>query len=548
MPRKHRPLRPREPKACQACAHAKVRCEVGSRETCERCSRLNKECIMQAPGAHKRVGHGQKALDVARLEEKLDSMAAVFTATRTPLSEKPDGELSKYSLSGGLQTDDEEARSLLDTFRTEMTPYFPFIAIPLSTTVAELQRMKPFLLSTIIMVACVSDADRQLAMARKIREYVGASIITNGEKSVDLLQGLLVCLAWYHFQLELGSQINNFLHLAWAMVVDLGLNGKPSSIATVHPDGVWKDPAEQSLHRTLDERRVYLGCFYLSATASTCLRGLDPMRYTNYTEECCCVLEASEEPADLYLIRLVRLHHLAERINRTISLDEYNTPGVPSKPVAERIKSLGADLQHCNPSSIPGNLYDSILRLHFLSLELGLYSTALDDGFSRYDGHQSERLTLLSSCLTATTEFLDVFFSIPTRNYLNLPYPIYAAYFHAAGTLSKLLLFSGEGWDLQYFGNVPDLESVVGTFISRIEKSSTSRHEKQSFRFPEAFVRLTPHLRAIEDFHKARRAAQADRRTEVQPFESSDSVAQDDARDAMFQLPHGFSWRFLRPG
>ncbi|KAL2826447.1 hypothetical protein BDW59DRAFT_65165 [Aspergillus cavernicola] len=553
MPRKHRPARPREPKACRACAYAKVRCvsepqaELG--DPCKRCVRLKRGCMMQAPGAHKRAG--ESSLDVTRLEEKLDGMAAAFTASRTPLPVDTggDGGLSTSLLDESLLPRDE-AEMALYTFRTEMAPYFPFIVVHPHTTVSEMRRAKPFLFDAIAMVSCL-DADRQSEMAHMVSEHIGTLIITKGERNLDLLQGLLVCLAWYHFQLERGSQLCSVHHLAWVMLINLDLNRNPSLVNSMPMRDFLGDTAKQNTSHTLEEQRAYLGCFYMSAVLSTCLQGTNSMKYTDYTKECCRVIEhAAEYPTDLYLVRLVRLHRLADRISRTLSRDEIDLPGYPSPPISLCINVLEAELQHLKPPLPPASLHDLIFLMHHHNLELSLYEIALRDDFpARHRIHPTERVNILSSCLSATKSFIDQFSSIPPRFYLNLPYPVYAAYCHAIGTLSNLLLFSGEGWDPEYARSKIDIPNVLTMLIIKIENAAeTSRHEQPPYRFPEAFVGLVPRLRAIGENHEARRAAALqDKPGGSASDDDSGSATQDVTQDMMFQLPHGFSWRFLQP-
>ncbi|KAJ0416504.1 hypothetical protein BJY00DRAFT_316753 [Aspergillus carlsbadensis] len=503
---------------------------------------------MQAPGAHRRVDTmGRDSSDVARLEERLDSISATFMA-QTPLSIQSTPEErscgSNSILSNDLPTN-PEAQTLLTTFQTELSPFFPFIVIPMGTTAAELQILHPFLFSTILMVSDVSNADRQLRMARKIREYIGTSVVANGEVSLDLLRGLLVCLAWYHSQLESGPQFGGVLHVALGMLGVLGLGRKPRTggMRMVQLVDLPYNPARRNAERSLDERRAYLGCFYLTAVASTCTEDIDPMRYTAYTEECCRVLESTGGSTDIYLVRLVRSHRMLERIDSVISFDEYTTYGEPSTPISTRIKTFETDLQRMKQTQPPHNFEDSILQLHHSTLEVKLYSIALEDEFPRHETYPSPRLALLTSCLSATKAFLNLFSAIPTRNYSNLPYPIWAAYFYVLRTLSDLLLFTGEEWDREYARSILDLEGIIDTFIAKIEDFSRNPHQ-QSSQFPEALVRLVPQIRAIEEAYRARFTAQMGAVLQEDRREVSDSAA-DDARDIMFPLPHGFSWRFL---
>jgi len=198
-------------------------------------------------------------------------MAAVVTASPRPLLNASADGLGGSATSIIRQgifadTSNEEAQRMLHKFQIEMVPYFPFVAVPSDATASELRQSKPFLFCTMAMVSCLDDTERQLDMAHSIREYIGSAIVTQGEKGLDLLQGLLVCLGWYHFQLELGSQIRNVLHLSLAMLSDLGLNRRPSSVKTILPlESFPADYERQTMHRTLDERRAYLGCFYMSA-------------------------------------------------------------------------------------------------------------------------------------------------------------------------------------------------------------------------------------------------------------------------------------------
>jgi hypothetical protein len=97
----------------------------------------------------------------------------------------------------------EDPNDLLEIFRTDMTPHFPFVVIPPSTTAAQLHRQKPFLYSAIMMSVAFRNVSKQMAMATEIMTDLSVRLLQNGEKSMDLLQGLLVYSAWYVFYLLL---------------------------------------------------------------------------------------------------------------------------------------------------------------------------------------------------------------------------------------------------------------------------------------------------------------------------------------------------------
>jgi hypothetical protein len=89
-----------------------------------------------------------------------------------------------------------EAEIVLQSFRIEMTPLFPFVVIPPSMTFVEMRQKKPFLVLAILMVGCRQDPARQTTIAHKLREMVSHSMHIQGEKSLDMLQALLVYLSW----------------------------------------------------------------------------------------------------------------------------------------------------------------------------------------------------------------------------------------------------------------------------------------------------------------------------------------------------------------
>ncbi|KAK9369480.1 hypothetical protein V1509DRAFT_619548 [Lipomyces kononenkoae] len=543
--------RAREPKACQACAHAKVKCEPQSVDGCKRCLRLKKKCIMQVPGAHKRKV--PKPSDVARLEHKLDSMASILTESSKrlgganvgggsghPIREKSPSRSVPLS-DEDIMLSDEEALLRLATFRTEMAPYFPFVIVPTEFTVSEMRQKKPFLLRAIVMVTCLEDANRQLAMAKNIREYIGTSIVIKGEHSLDLLQGLLVCLSWYHLQLRLGTRIYRFIHLAFGMLIELGLHRRPTPPGKMGPMiNHLVRRGNPHTDRTLEERRVYLGLFYVNSITAMCRKDMDPMKYTDYTEECCRVLEdAGEYPTDLYLVRLVRLHRMGGRIR--CMFDEYDSPGlILSAPIGMCIKSIEAELRQLKQSLGLNTLPDPILLLHYYVVELSLYEIALEDDFpaERYGDYPLTRLSILYSCLTATKAFFDTFFLVPMRQYFNLSHPVHITFSHALGILSRLLVFTGENWDREYVRSIIDFPVVTNTLITRIQNSvESSLLEQQPYRVPEIFASLISRVHVFEEIHEARRTALMERGDSIAADDIALTAAGDFIPDMIFPMP-----------
>jgi hypothetical protein len=86
---------------------------------------------------------------------------------------------------------------MLSTFQDRMASQVPFVVIPQGMTAGILRREKPFLYMAVMMVASFEDTGTQLALGRKGLEHMVERLILRGEKSMDLLQGLLIYLSWF---------------------------------------------------------------------------------------------------------------------------------------------------------------------------------------------------------------------------------------------------------------------------------------------------------------------------------------------------------------
>lgn len=93
----------------------------------------------------------------------------------------------------GLSTD--AADEYLKRFRT-MSSYFPFVMIPNHSTVLTMCMERPFVLLAALAVATSSEKKLQKSLGEKFRICALHVITIENERSIDLLNGLLVYLAW----------------------------------------------------------------------------------------------------------------------------------------------------------------------------------------------------------------------------------------------------------------------------------------------------------------------------------------------------------------
>lgn len=89
-----------------------------------------------------------------------------------------------------------DSRRLLNVYREQFAPHFPFINIPDDVSAEDLRNQKPWLYRSIMMVAAQEERTRQQEMGKQIVSEMALEILLRGEKSLDMLQSLCVCNLW----------------------------------------------------------------------------------------------------------------------------------------------------------------------------------------------------------------------------------------------------------------------------------------------------------------------------------------------------------------
>jgi hypothetical protein len=157
----------------------------------------------------------------------------------------------------------ESDETLLAIYRTQMFTSLPFVIIPPSTTPRQLQATRPVLLKVIRMVASVRHLRLVRGQSRAVMQHISDAILVRSERSLDLLQAILVFLGSYHYHCMAHAQFNNLIRLAISLVEDLKLSTCPKpqqrriQIPLVH--------AEEAVSRTNEEKRALLGVWYMSS-------------------------------------------------------------------------------------------------------------------------------------------------------------------------------------------------------------------------------------------------------------------------------------------
>ena len=87
------------------------------------------------------------------------------------------------------------AEACLQYFRTQ-SGSFPFVIVPDEWSLEFLRSQRPLLLISIMCMATRSDKNLQHRLESEMRAALSRSVLLNCEKSLAIIQGILVYLAW----------------------------------------------------------------------------------------------------------------------------------------------------------------------------------------------------------------------------------------------------------------------------------------------------------------------------------------------------------------
>ncbi|KAH6893366.1 hypothetical protein B0T10DRAFT_482102 [Thelonectria olida] len=342
-------------RACVNCTAAKSKCLPISPDECDRCHRLGKTCVYGNILTKRRSPTGTSR--VRLLENKLNSivslinnhhpqdaaLAGLLSQIQSQTRSEPQGLSRRINApTHGLtrvETSDivdrglvslELARTLLHDYRKKAIHHFPFVIVSPEVDANSLRLRTPFLFLCIMGSMMVKDCPLQRQIGQEIRIQFHQRLLLESETSLELLQGLLVYLAWYQYHfLPENQQLVQIAQLCVAQVHSLGLDQNPQN----HKRRVDLGPPETEQHRasarSLEELRALLGTYCTASWIATKFRTRCAMPHTKYIQQSCASLaEQSELSSDQLIPHFVRANELSRRICNIFAYDDLDNTDI----------------------------------------------------------------------------------------------------------------------------------------------------------------------------------------------------------------------------
>ncbi|KAL6710963.1 hypothetical protein ACN47E_006838 [Coniothyrium glycines] len=487
--------------ACERCRKHKVRCVPSdTASVCQRCQKARVECVehvaRRRPAKARNEGQTPyKSRDFDRKLDKLSAVAATIASSPTQAALPSASSIASGSTETSQQTQnvstnaaqqpnstlpvsqapilpapgpkpestskfwesfndtlsclgrlDPAIRSislirmqlLMDIYKT-MVEYFPFVPLPKEGSCLDLVQHRPMLMFAVLTVASHDSVALQLTLSRELRKVIMVKIM-NGEKSLDILQALIIFIAWHHHYTDPNAvSIPMLLQLALGIANDLGLDciGKRVRQAPQKED-TWEREA----------KRAYVGCYFMACNVallesgkSRALTHSDVLR--KYAAE---LASAQEHRTDTIIPVMVDICHFMEDVDET-----FRDQPQQALVVRSQVKRLSDKWESVRLySAMQANEFKTLLCSQ-LAARIQLYQTAASvemrdrDSTPWASGYQ---LSLRVTCLRSIEQFLDAGTKLATSQFELVSLVNWLHLISTITNLGKLVQSSSlPGWD-----------------------------------------------------------------------------------------------------
>ncbi|KAM5376864.1 hypothetical protein ACJZ2D_005351 [Fusarium nematophilum] len=338
-----------------------------------------------------------------------------------------------------------------------------------------------------MLVAAPLPAQRVAKMKRNTLAYLGYRMLVESEKTLDLLQGLLVVLAWAHVCFIDDGQVTSLEYLALGYAHRLGITQIPPSLleqiaSTNQPETsgfAAKTRVPQTTH-SLDEQRALLGLYCILSVTSTKQSRRNPLDGP-YIDICCKTVAAAQSTKlDLILDRFVRLMQMNEQLSRGFGEPHERTL---SRPYAFLLEGNGrrfrTELDRIAEAAAHPDVADrrQVFNLYHHYLIARLYEPAVVVADHPGEGVSPSmyRSLCLRNALAAVQSFFDLVLSSPGEGFLRRSIITVDQAAFVMVLSARLLLIDAPDWDVQLARQTLDLSTILDRILERMDEMQALR-------------------------------------------------------------------------
>ncbi|KAL7924582.1 hypothetical protein ACQKWADRAFT_287024 [Trichoderma austrokoningii] len=394
--------------ACLSCRTSKIRCVLDTfaqHGKCKRCFNTNNDCVFStiAPRQRrrrtdtrvtvleKRLSELQAAVDMQRLAQD-DGGATHVTTSQTALARYRDdnraaigaddylpelgdsdsrdqSSLERLFALGQLSTD--TVIRLFNDFIHNVLPQYPILTLSRADNFDWFRAHQPTLLLAMIAAACrASNPSLFRKLSVHLRGDLSEQVMVHGNRSVELIQAILVMVEWYDVPEDL-RRLNfySWIQTAGLMVRELGL-------------WPWSEDDTSSFGgHTMAQWRISFATYLPLSTAAVSLRRPMPLVWTESMRNGVDVFEKNSVlDNDKRLVAWVRLQMIAEevealRVKASSAAKAQGEADLSGLVDQQTLSSLESRFSRWRDDS--QLVFDGSLRMHFFYCRIKFYELAV---------------------------------------------------------------------------------------------------------------------------------------------------------------------------
>ncbi|KAJ5681398.1 uncharacterized protein N7477_001338 [Penicillium maclennaniae] len=405
-------------------------------------------------------------------------LASQYIRSDSPSTEqihKPSA--SKWRVDKGL-IDIQTANLAFDYYVNKLAVEMPMVVFRPGTTMEDVRRDRPILFLAIIATAVGKfNKDAQLPLLTETYKVMADRVIVKGEKSLELIQAILVSAIWYMPPDNLEElKFYQLIHLAVVLAMDIGLNRRTQG--DLKPfvrlrELLIKKPQGPNVDLSGPEaRRTWVGCYFLAVQVTTALRRTHLVRWHPYMDDCLHILENHPDalPSDRQVIWWAKLGFIMEEAGVQLSSDDPDsTTSFSDSKTRYTIKAFNNQLTQWK-KDIPVELFTIPLAHTYYVINLFVHESAMsidckDSVISNSPENgdlpasaMAPLIDALTTCIKSIHQSLDAILSVDPQRLICLPTVSLARTSYPVVSLIKIysLLTASE----TRIGQVIDMQSL----------------------------------------------------------------------------------------
>ncbi|KJX97653.1 hypothetical protein TI39_contig475g00013 [Zymoseptoria brevis] len=369
------------------------------------------------------------------------------------------------------------ARLLFECYRTHLSPRYPIVSIHPDMTAERLREKAPTLFLAVIAAAAYrEDSELSTTLDKELLQQYATRNIVQSEKSLDLLQALLISATWYNPPTKYGHlKYYEYMHMAAAMAMEIGIGSRSSirRIRKIRPDISPRAPSDQNPHASprqmsaswdvasFENKRTLLACHISCTTICFTMRRPMILRTTNYIRECVDLLDKYPElPTDPLLVAWARLSILCEAISTALGYEDGGIESITDVRTQIMVKGFARELSNwrTNVPELPRGseaLFMMYYNIRLCLFELVLHIEHSPDDFRApyqmglvqlFDSQHVDDIPTqvlaegIAECISSAHAAIDIFVSMDDDSFRSLTVFDYVRITGSLFVLAKLCL------------------------------------------------------------------------------------------------------------